>query len=365
MLRADPSLWGTVGGNDVKSGVYEITFPMPQAPEGLPQQSWSRFRLDYGENAGQDLAAALPHDVGPSPGGKVRFWNDAGGLPVLAGGDITANLHESISAGLTATYALSKGLAQFGEVEDYKVLLSNFCSLSAPVREGTFFVDTTGASTDGPSACGGIGSDEWFCYTATCSGTATVRSCGSEFDTVIAAYDGCGCPPASALTCNDDSCGPQSQITLSVVEGSSYLIQVGGHAGASGDGTLQISCSGCSPGAVRNLVIGADETTMSWDLIAGGPFSYDLAYARLNAPHFTGSFSAFAPPGPGGSCMSGCNRFSLNYPIGCKGTPPAGAMDMWIVRGRGSCNVGTWNEGGIQAGNRDAGPTRVPSSVCP
>ena len=98
---------------------------MPQAPSNAVPggQVWARFRLDYGENAGQSFTIenpTLPHNVGPSPGGQVKFWDDAGGLP--QGGPI-AERWESIPVAPLSPPALylTKGLARYGEVEDYLV----------------------------------------------------------------------------------------------------------------------------------------------------------------------------------------------------------------------------------------------------
>jgi hypothetical protein len=92
-----------------------------------------------------------------------------------------------------------------------------------------------GATTDGPLACGGVmGSDVWYQVTAPCNGNADVATFpGSDpnFDTVLAAYDGCDCANlGAALVCNDDIGGSlQSQIFFAVVEGNCYTIQVGGY----------------------------------------------------------------------------------------------------------------------------------------
>jgi hypothetical protein len=106
-------------------GVYYVTFNMPLAPTNAQpgQPIYARFRLDYGENAGQTfsvLAPVLPHNVGPSPAGQVKFWDDSGGLP---NGAPFANRWESIPVNPLANPALyeSKGLARYGEVEDYLV----------------------------------------------------------------------------------------------------------------------------------------------------------------------------------------------------------------------------------------------------
>jgi len=91
--------------------------------------------------------------------------------------------------------------------------------------------DTTEATTDGTEACMS-GANIWYCYTASCTGTATVSLCGSTFDTKLAVYYyGCGSTPTSGglLQCSDDFCGRQSQVAFPVTAGHSYLIEVGGY----------------------------------------------------------------------------------------------------------------------------------------
>jgi hypothetical protein len=119
MLHVDPSTWGGARG-----AVYDVTFDMPAAPAGvIPSVTWARFRLDYGENAGQALTGyMIPWVVGPSPGGTARYWTD--GLPVVGP---QPNLYESnlyFPAGVgPQTLDLSRGLAQFGEVEDLPAVI--------------------------------------------------------------------------------------------------------------------------------------------------------------------------------------------------------------------------------------------------
>ena len=109
-----------------------------------------------------------------------------------------------------------------------------------------------GATTDGPdepNACNFLGdtqvqSDVWYSYTASCTGEATVSLCGSSYDTKLAIYDGTsGCPTVeSAIACNEDFCGRQSEVTFLVMAGTEYLLRIGGFAGEQGDGILDISC---------------------------------------------------------------------------------------------------------------------------
>jgi len=109
---------------------------------------------------------------------------------------------------------------------------------------GDFAFDNTGAAQNGPSNCGAMGSDIFYCWTASCTGTATVTTCGTTgLDTVIAVYDGCSCF-GTLLTCVDDACGLQTTVNFSAVAGQQYLIQLGGFGGGQGSGTFNISCAG-------------------------------------------------------------------------------------------------------------------------
>ena len=104
--------------------------------------------------------------------------------------------------------------------------------------------DTSDATFDGPGLCM-VSPNIWYCYTAPCTGRATISLCGSSFDTMLAVYDGCGCYPGQGdlLACNDDACNTQSEVTIDVIAGRKYLIEVGGFGSDTGQGVLAISTS--------------------------------------------------------------------------------------------------------------------------
>lgn len=126
------------------------------------------------------------------------------------------------------------------------------CRDATAVGEGQTPFDTSGASTDGPAepGCGfcceddQINQDIWFEYEAPESRAVVISLCGSGFDTKIGVYEQ-RCPggPGEILVCNDDfiDCGLQSQVRLSAVQGTRYLIRVGGFQAEFGPGTLTIS----------------------------------------------------------------------------------------------------------------------------
>jgi len=126
------------------------------------------------------------------------------------------------------------------------------------IADGVTLFDSTGATTDGSTTtCGQVHNDIWFNYFATCDGNLTIHTCGGgNFDTRIAVYDGCGCPPAAApVGCNDDSgdlgqpdlCGgtSESALRVSVIPGQCYKIRVGEFAAdsLSGADELNITCT--------------------------------------------------------------------------------------------------------------------------
>jgi hypothetical protein len=120
------------------------------------------------------------------------------------------------------------------------------CSNAISISDNDTSFDSTGATNSAvPAAsCGPLESDIWYKYTATCDGFVFVNTCDSDFDTVLVLYDGADCSSLSELSCDDDFCGggAGSQVVGSVVSGQQYLVRVGGYNGATGSGTLNVTC---------------------------------------------------------------------------------------------------------------------------
>jgi len=115
---------------------------------------------------------------------------------------------------------------------------------------------TTLATFDGQGTCL-TSPNIWYLYTATCTGNVHVDLCASSYDTKMAVYDGASCDPLSPeIECNDDACysgkAIQSEITFFGTEGNQYLIEVGGYSSNTGDGILNITCTGVEQGACCN-----------------------------------------------------------------------------------------------------------------
>jgi hypothetical protein len=155
-------------------------------------------------------------------------------------------------------------------------------SPTAVIGTGSFPFDTTWATTgaegQSESLCnqGGFTSvahDQWFSWTATFTGMARVSSCGgTTSNTKLAAYAGTGCPTAgSALACNDDSCGAQSQMEFNVTQGNAYILQVGNYdTGAPGSGTFSVN---------QFVPIPVDDCQAPMSLPGPGTYAYDTTLA--------------------------------------------------------------------------------------
>ena len=140
--------------------------------------------------------------------------------------------------------------------------------------------DTTEATVDGSEICMS-GKNIWYCYTAPCTGAATMSLCGSSFDTQLAVYNGCSSTPSlgNMLRCNDDFCGRQSEVVFPVIAGHKYLVEVGGYNTLEfGPGVLNITCDGgAAPPANEHW-----SNAQSVGYVSELPF--DTTYATFDGP---------------------------------------------------------------------------------
>ncbi len=195
-------------------------------------------------NAGNDVGNALRWDT------IYNFWFETNQAPQA--GNAVLGLYKGGGSVNVATTVPGTGGA----------LPNDNCASALIVGGGSTSFNTSTATTDGPAECvtnndqGVIGKDVWFLWTnGNCTGTATITTCGSGFDTKLAVYNAaCPAAPNTAIACNDDSatCAAnslQSVVTFAAVANTTYRIRVGGYdadgAGAgvplSGAGTLNIT----------------------------------------------------------------------------------------------------------------------------
>jgi hypothetical protein len=154
---------------------------------------------------------------------------------------------------------------------------------------------TTDATFDGQGHCM-ISPNIWYCYTAACTGQATISLCGSGFDTMLAVYKGCQCDPAQGdmIACNDDACNLQSEVTIDVVAGQKYLIEVGGYGSDTGQGVLSVSVS-CEGPVEPDLGDAPDSTNNYGVTMTAYPLPVTV---QANFPTVFNDGSGVGPYGP-------------------------------------------------------------------
>jgi hypothetical protein len=241
-------------------------------------------------------------------------------------------------------------------------LVNDSCGSAIAVGDGTRSYSNSGATTDGPEdpACnfgfadrGQVGADMWYCYTASCTGTAAASLCGSDYDTKLAVYAGCDCPTAAPLDCSDDDCGTgvgnvQSRVTFAATAGQSYLVRVGGYLGEQGDGKLTIGCNvdACANGSGDCFVASPTEGAGCGDATCCGKtcdldrFCCDVTWDATCAGEAEGvcdgSFRACGPGSgvcgtpdntPGCDSASCCNKVCLVDPFCCLDSWDATCVD--------------------------------------
>ncbi len=103
---------------------------------------------------------------------------------------------------------------------------------------------TTEASDPNPGGSSGIRS-LWWSWTASASGSVTISTAGSNFDTTLGVYTGTSLDALQIVAENDDENYnggvSTSVVTFNAVAGTTYQILVNGYRGDSGDISLKIN----------------------------------------------------------------------------------------------------------------------------
>ena len=166
---------------------------------------------------------------------------------------------------------------------------------------GRVLFDTTNATTDGAGSL--TSRNIWFCYTAPITGFATIRLCGSAYDTMLAVYDVCG-SIGTLLCSNDNDCGYQSKCLIDVVAGQKYLIEVGGPSGSDagfgllsiGSGTITIDVDPSFASGTLNLNYTVGTMAPAWLTLTA--YQYPPGSPPGFPPIVTTLYSPTSPIGP-------------------------------------------------------------------
>jgi hypothetical protein len=198
----------------------------------------------------------------------------------------------SVTAG--QTYFIVVDGAWAGESGSYTLTVTPpdsacFAPVPVPPAGGTFSGTTAGASTLG--RCGGETAPERvFEWTPALSGKASIKTCGSSYDTVLSVTSG-SCTSGTQVACNRDTqlCAPASGVTPNVVAGRTYFITVDGAPNASGAFTLTVDPAS-PPGNSKLAFI----TSTAYAGDVGGLAGADaLCASRAGASGLPGTYKAW------------------------------------------------------------------------
>jgi hypothetical protein len=101
------------------------------------------------------------------------------------------------------------------------------------------------------------GASVWYSWTATATGTASIDTLGSSFDTILAIYTGGAVGSLVPVVANDDAAGSsQSRVTFAASSGTTYRIAVEGYNAATGNVQLYVNRPPLNDpfGSARSLV---------------------------------------------------------------------------------------------------------------
>ena len=158
---------------------------------------------------------------------------------------------------------------------------ANFVNVARPPNDGFasrivlsgLVVSTAGENTNAsketgePNHAGATGGKSvWWAWTAPASGTVTISTAGSSFDTVLGLYTGSSVSSLTEVVSNDDASGNTSTslIVTNVVGGTAYAIAVDGYGGAFGRLALSISLAMSNTAPTLSAARTANQLVVSW-----------------------------------------------------------------------------------------------------
>jgi Calcineurin-like phosphoesterase len=349
-----------------------------------------------GNNTGATKEAGEPNHAGNAGGASVWFrWTAPGNSPVsfdtsgsgfdtllavytgssvgsltgvasnddVSKQDYTSKVTFNPSAGTTYQIAVDGYNKAMGAITLHwtQNSVANDMFANAQVISGASG-SASGATTNATKEAGepnhagnGGGASIWYAWTAPSTGTATIDTSGSSFNTLLGVYTGSSVSQLTTIVSNDDVSGSDktSKAAFSAVAGTTYEIAVDGYNGAKGSVTLHWSLAGQAGDPV--IVAAGDEhacsTTGDTQTAALlGPLNPTLVlplgdasgengtlseYTSCYDPTW-GAFKAISPPIPGNHDYQGDSTASgyFTYFGAAAGNPGQG----WY-----SYDVGAWH----------------------
>ncbi len=171
---------------------------------------------------------------------------------------------------------------------------------------------TVGLLPSGNLLCGVDSADAFYRFTPIYAGEYTIDTCGSSFDTRLSVFT--DCPALTMIGCNDDACGLQSRLVLTLAAGTTYHIRVSAFGAATtGAFVLNISAppiptGGCCIASVCTVRPEAE------CIAAGGSYRGDNTNCESNGTSHDYSSTPFLAIPDNTCATTGFVSDSLNVP---------------------------------------------------
>ena len=384
------------GVNITNAGTYNVPYhsgePYSNAPWTLTISSdnvtWAgpTYTGSFWTNTGPGVwAAPTGNDSTANAlrwGTMYNFWFDANAAPTIGSGSIA--LFRPGAAPNPSLIISAPGAPGSSGIPNDE------CATATPITDGTWGFSTLQATSNpnGPAEClfsgsSAINFDAWFSYVAPNSGNVRISTCGSNFDTKIAAYSACpGSTPNTAIACNDDfDCDNnaatndlQSQASFTAVAGQTYYLRIGGFNTAQGTVALSIagpnalgaccelttcslktssSCSGTFYGVDSSCTTGLcalsyDNCANAQPLSDGVPFQSTTIGASDDGGNSCGTSDAspdlwfsYTPAVTGNVVFSTCVGSDYDTVLSVHTACPSGANEFQLAPTSSSCNDDT------------------------
>ena len=167
------------------------------------------------------------------------------GWTTIEGGSKAYNLSASYTANASITLYPFWTATSTGPANDNFSSATTISGASGSTS-GSSAGATMQTSEPKPSAQSNVGASVWYKWTAPSTGTATIDTTGSGFDTVLAVYTGTSLTSLSEVKSDDDGGGSNtSKLTFQATSGTTYRIAVYGYNNKTG--TVKLNWSLATP----------------------------------------------------------------------------------------------------------------------
>jgi hypothetical protein len=244
-------------------------------------------------DAGEEFIRRLHHLTGAGIAASTGLVGhaDLGGTWQLESTVGAVTPSQLVTPAVAATYrdVLSTGQDNFADAEELSLTDPNTGSNDGATHEtGEPIHDPSALNADPPlsqTTLEGINDSIWWQWTADTTGTVTVDTIGSTFNTVLAVYTGTSVNSLTQIALNDNisTSNTRSRVTFAAEAGTTYYFAVDGSGNRVGDVQLNLNTppvidpnqsftipENTANGTVIDTVQ-ASETGLTWSIVSGNP----------------------------------------------------------------------------------------------